>query len=696
MNLSQYLETLKVSLPSGYPDFALSNIHNPTTNGSSLTFDADVTVSNIHFPAPLFGVLNDMLPKDCTAPSTITVNTGGVKPTDAFLLVSFKTDKVNLNAGSGLSLTLNNPTVNLSVSPLSSPPSAKFQVLATLPVTLFNNQTLPANVNMAVSVSPSGMASAEAGLDINAPQGIDLPPILDDILTLKNIGGELGVIFDPPGCLVGITAEGALKGMNMPTSSFTIVCDVEGDVPVPLYISFGASSVDFNNFIQLCGLPGLVNTGLGFELENPSFTWCQKSVTLPNGQPGKPGFSVESYVSIIGYKFFGDMQIVKGKSYSGKYQADPINIAEVFSLTSDGDIPAIQRKQVPNGAIPKSAEDNKSTENAPMQTMVSANGPSFDISLSTQNIPQGTINGKAQFLDLPAQSINAKVGEEGITIDFDFGTLAQVDTAFTLNSNGLRGAISFEPKSPIPMPKEIGDLTSANKISAQITCMQYSFEAGIHIVFLGEDIDMGVAVLNGSTSVESVIQAIIQYIIDNPMPLIMALMNNPVGYLKAITSKLITPVENTAEGLLNGLNSIGVPSAGLKASLQYMEGTMGYSADVIAKGLQTSYQMDPSNIGIALGQLGLNANQVATIMLNDLKVPFMAVPAVFNAMHIGVKDATTALEDVYHIGDPKELGILLQTGGYAKDDIVSAFKEIGGDFASVAEKVWNDADPKNW
>lgn len=613
--------------------------------------------------------------------------------------IIFITSDFHIPIGGGKTLTLAKPSVEIDITPLFK--FVVFTARASLPFTIFN-KSFEADLSITLDNNEAAVGAVIKGDNASLPA----PPVLKGV-HLDEFGVSMGIIFDPPGFALGLEGKFHIgSGSNvvaLDDDTFAIICEIEEEVPNPVYLSFYVPRLDVSTLVAVftnCN----IDFGIPVSFENLSFVWCENLMepfVLPDGSLCQNEFAFSAYMHILGLKFYGRLKLDLN-GVEGKAQISPISIGNVLKIT--GDSKALTAKfdaagnMIKNNFVPNTAAKKAIIDHATTRTIVPAGGP--EISVSTSSSPYLTLDASVSLLDVEDESISARIDSNGAHFELDYGGILHGNLMVNLQDSGkLTGSFSYGPDFYVHL-SAFGISLGSIHITAVIHAMMkltvdsqyadFSVQGGLNVE--GLDIEFGpfeVDVnISGMTHLLSTIE---QYIQSHVKQLFSELLNDAKKWAQWVKNEIISGVNDLVHGLRYGFQLAYQAAADVLHDI-------GYAAEFIAQGLRDIYNIGSEVVADVLKGLGYAGDAIS----DALKYAGFGLDEVVK----GLKYVGYAAEDVARwvsgvFGDiPGAINSAMQAAGYAVDDIENAFKAIGGAFADFAEKVWNtithDLNPSNW
>lgn len=601
-SLSHLFEYLGVIWPADLPDIAVTNFSCLNQN-DTVRLGCTLDVAGVTFAD---GVLPHIL--SFITPSKVKmILSFDYDPGIAFgnTALYFMPDNIRIPVGDGVYLQIDKPTILLTISPLF-----KFwvlKILATIPFTLFKSQTIHANVNMVID-------NMEAAVGVvleeqNAP--LFTPPIFKGI-HFDQIGVGIGVFFEPPGYAVGVQGKISIGSgphiVALDDNTFAIVCEFEGDLPNPLYLSFYVPQMNLNDIVEMF-TNNSSNIDFPVSVSDLSFKWLEnpmEPVTLPDGTLAAMEYGFSGFLDLFGLRFYGDVQIGLNEGLQGVIAMDPFSLGP-FRLSGNGKSVTIKvdsnGNPIPNNQIAKTSEMQKAIQQAATQQLIAPGGP--ELTLSSSASPYFTMNASASLFDVFSKTIDAKVANDGIYFELDSQGIVESKIACTLKDyHNFNGQFSYglDLKVPLPASHEFQLGTVELKAGAAVQ-LQISLNASDLVMSVSGSFEFGsLSFYFGPYTADIHIA--------NLTDLLSAIGESILAHASQIFSELLADAEKWAsfvkQELITGITDV---AQGLKDAFQLAEKdvatvmkTVGYEIDVIATGIKDAFDATYTGVIYALYQ----------------------------------------------------------------------------------------------
>lgn len=701
-SLSALCSYLGVNWPSELPDIAVTDF-SCTNENDVIKLHGTVDISKITFGDGIGANVLSILPAT-TARVAIIFN---YSTSLAFLntTLQFQLKNMAIPVGDGSTINIDKPTLILTVAPLFK--FVVFEVKAIIPFTLFNSPTINADVAMTID-----NVEAEIGVVLEEPNAtLFTPPAMKGV-HFDSVGVGMGVFFKPPGYALGLQGAfhiGEAGSVQLDDDTFVVVCNLEGEVPNPVYISFYVPRMNLNDVITMFTNTSS-NINLPVSIRDLSFKWAEnpmEPVTLPDGSLAAMAYGFSGDLNFFGLSFYGDVEIDMNSGLNGTITMDPFTFGPL-SLTGDGKGVAMkvdaQGNPIRNNFIPKTASDKAMIQQATTQQWIKPGGP--EMTISTSGSPYFTLGANLKFLEFN-DSISSVVDSNGITFDISF-PMTKMHCVLKDYQN-FTGAFSYGPDFMIPLPSIAGiDLGSihfqttingAVGVSVSGTDIVFAFSGGFS--FFGLSPSVGPVALDiNFTSITQVFSAIEQWIIDNATSLFGSLYANARAWMVAIDNNVILPLENDAQYVVSTLagaygqsvQEVGQLLQGTEYAMEDVANaltqTFGPSADAVAGALVTAYNASQEEVAAALNAAGYTVDQIGGALVSAFNATENEVGSVFKYMGFGALTAAQAIQSIFSAA-PDAINSILSQAGYAASDIENAFNQMGDDFKDYAEKTWH-------
>lgn len=678
--LSSLLKYLGIDWPEGFPDIVISDFFYGEEN-DILKIGGKLNINNVTFQE---GVLDHVLAFLPSPEITFRVEVI-LKPglSVGTTILTFTLDDVKIPIGNGKTFDIDKPTMMLSINPLFK--FVVFEIKADIPFNIFNSPPFTAQVAMTID-----NIEAEVGVEVTGNTSTLLTPPVIKGLHIDSFGVGLGLFFEPAGFAIGVDGKFHIgeqkERILLDDDQFAIVCQMEEEVPNPLYLSFYVPKLDIEQVVTL-----FTNTNYQLDIpitfEDLSFRWAEnplEPVVLPDGSLAPMGYGFSAYMNLLGLTFYGYLEIDLAKGISGEITMSPLSLGNIFKLTGDGKGVSIKIDKngdpIQNNVIPKTAADKSAIKNAASKQIIEPGGP--EMTISTSSSPYFSLDANVSLLGLINEKIDATIAKEGISFELDYGAVLETKMQCALKDyHNFSGSFSYGIDISVPFPSIAGfhlgniKLNTGCDVDFSITTstsdVNFKVQGGFHF----EDLNLSFGPFDADvnlTSIEDFLKAIEQYILGHVEEIFADIIKDASRWANFVKQAIISGVSDVAEGLKTAFGK----SADEVASI--MHGA-GYDINTIANGIKEAFQAPASAVAQALKQgFGATSNQVA---------------AALKTIGFGIDQIAPALQAVFGLA-PTVIKDILQGIGFTSDQIKNAFESLGGDFKEAAEKIWGAI--KHW
>jgi hypothetical protein len=701
-SLSALCSYLGVTWPSELPDIAVTNF-SCSNNNDVVRLGGTVDLSKVAFADGVMVNVLSILPQSTVRVAIIFNYSASL----AFLntTLEFFLNDISIPVGGGTSINIDKPTIILTVAPIFK--FVVFEVKATIPFSLFGSPTINADVAMTID-----NVEAEIGVVLEEKNAtLFTPPILKGV-HFDSVGVGMGLFFKPPGYAVGVQGAfhiGDAGSVALDDDTFVVVCNLEGDVPNPVYISFYVPKMDLSEIITMF-TNSSANIGFPISISGLSFKWIEnpmEPVTLPDGSLAAMAYGFSGNLDFFGLSFYGDAEIDLNNGVNGTITMSPFTLGPL-SLTGDGKGVTIkvdsQGNPIKNNFIPKTAADKEAVRNATNKQLVPPGGP--EMTISTSGSPYFTLGANLKFLEFN-DSISSTVDNQGIT--FDISLLTTRMHCVLKDYQNFSGAFSFGPDFTVPLPSIAGfnlgsihfqaTINGALGVAVSPNEIDFSFSGGFSLFGLSPSVGPVNLDIN-ITSITQVFDAIEQWIIDNAESLFGGLFADAKAWVNAVNTSLIQPLENDAAHIVQGLaiaygktaQEVGVLLNGTNYAINdvaaALKNTFSAPAGVVAGALVSAYNATQAEVAVALNAAGYAASEIGDALISVFDATESEVATAFSTIGLSAVAAASAIQSVFS-ATPDVVNTVLQQAGYAESEIENAFNTIGGAFADFAQSTWS-------
>ncbi|MFC5045554.1 hypothetical protein ACFSTE_18555 [Aquimarina hainanensis] len=660
--------------PSELPDITISDF-SCTDNGEAILIGGVLTITDVTFADGVLDRITTFLPSTKVTFGVEFIYKAGLSVGVTCLTFGFESIKIPIEDNK--TFDIDKPTVLLTLNPLFK--FVVFEIKADIPFTLFNSPTIDAEIAMTID-----NIEAEIGVELSGNKSTLLTPPGIKGLHFDSFGVGLGLFFEPPGFAIGVDGSfhiGEDKQVSLNDDQFAIVCQMEEEIPNPLYLSFYVPTLSLEEVIAIF-TDTKVPIDFPISFSDLSFRWAEnpmEPVVLPDGSLAPMGYGFSGYMDLFGLGFYGYLNIDMNTGISGDITMDPFSLGSIFRLSGDGKEVSIKvdasGTPIPNNAIPKTAAEKKVIDAATDKTIIKAGGP--EMTLSTSSSPYFTLDAKVSLLEVISEEIDATISKEGIHFELDYGTILQSKMSCTLQDyHNFSGSCSYGIDLRIPLPTIAGfDLGSIHldtgcslSLSITTSTSDIVFKVQGAFTFEGLDLSFGPFELDVDiSSISAVIKEVEKYILRNVSSIFEAIIKDASKWAGYVEKAIVSGVEDVAEGLKTAFDKSATEVASI------MHGA-GYGVDMIASGLKTAFSAPADVIASALKD-GFGASD--TVVTDSLKY-----------VGFGAEETAKALNTVFGLA-PDAVYTILKGAGYAESAIKDAFESIGGAFADAAKSIWH-------
>lgn len=313
----------------------------------------------------------------------------------------------------------------------------------------FNHVTLQATGAMAISeTSMEAIFQLKAQQD-GQPAAIPSPFGLAGV-SLDELDIEVGVDFEPPGVDLGIEGKFNIKGQQVDANDFTIVLDLEGEVPNPTYLSTHIQSLTIADAITaltgqtVAGPPSVITAVQGQDI---AMYWSESAgIVLPDGTLSQGGFGFNGILSIGGFTAHGSLAVSTASGVSGDAEMSPIQLGNVFSLTGSGKGVTVKQVQIADGdwetmAVPPQPGQKLTTRD---YQIIAPGGAT--IAFNSQQSPFLDVSAKASLFNFINADVEIEIRDDGFNWKQteSIGSLAKIEFDCALSTSGFSCHAEFD------------------------------------------------------------------------------------------------------------------------------------------------------------------------------------------------------------------------------------------------------------
>ncbi|SHJ62567.1 hypothetical protein [Aquimarina spongiae] len=674
-SLSSLCKYMGIDWPSGFPDVVISDFFCSEAD-EILRLGGKLNIHNVTFQEGVLDHVLSFLPSpEITFDIEVVLKPGfsmGV------ICLKFMLDDIKIPIGNGKTFDIDQPTLMLTINPLFK--FVVFEIKATIPFSIFKSPTFDAQIAMTID-----NIEAEVGVELTGNKTSLLTPPIIKGLHFDSFGVGIGLIFEPAGFAIGVDGTfhiGDQKDrIKLDDEQFAIVCEMEEEVPNPLYLAFYVPKLDFDEIITI-----FTNTSYNFDVpvtfSDLSFRWAEnpmEPVVLPDGSLAPMGYGFNAYMDILGLTFYGALEIDMAHGVSGDITMSPLAMGKLFKLSGDGKGVTIKvdanGNPIPNNTIPKTAAEKKVIENATTKQLVAPGGP--EMTVSTSSSPYFTLGAQVSLFDIIKEKIAASISKKGIAFELDYGAILQTKMKCILqNYHNFSGDFSYGLDVNVPFPTIAGFSLGTLKVNADcnmglaIATSTSDIDFKVHGGFNFEGLNLRFGPFDADINISRIkdLLAVVEhYILDNAEAIFKEIIQDASKWASFVKKAFISGVHDVAQGLKTAFKKSEQEVASI------MHGA-GYGMNEVASGLKTAF------------------GAPATVVADALKTAFGAsdkqVASALKVVGFGAKETAQALQSAFGIA-PKVINDIMQGAGYSANQIKDAFESLGGKFASAAKDIWH-------
>ncbi len=658
--------------PSSIPDVTLSHVHCSETS-EAVKVGGELNINNVTFADGVLAHILSFLPEPTINFAIEFIYNDGLST--GVTCLTFGLDEIEIPITKNKAFTIEKPTMLLTLNPLFK--FVVFEIKATIPFNIFNSPTIDANIAMTID-----NVEAEIGVELTGNSSTLLTPPGIKGLHFDSFGIGMGLIFEPAGFAIGLEGTfhiGNQGQVALTDDKFAIICEMEDEVPNPLYLAFYVPKLDLSEVITL-----FTNTTVDIDIpvtfEQLSFRWAEnpmEPVILPDGSLAPMGYGFSGYMDVFGLKFYGYLEIDMNTGVHGTITMNKLAFGELLTISGDGKgvtIKEIKGNAVPNNTIPKTAADQKAIKEATTKQLITAGGP--EMTISTSSSPYFTMDAKISLFDLINEKIDASINNSGIAFELDYGAVLQTKMSCVLKDyHNFSGNFSYGIDINVPLPTIAGfslgsiHLDTACAVKFAISTSTAAIKFAIQGAFKFEGVHLHFGPFEAAidiSKITEVISAIGAYIVAHAKDIFADFIQEAQKWVGYVKDAVIHGVTDVAKGLKEAYNKTATETASIMNSV-------GYKATDIASGIGSAYNY--------------SATQIAKAMEAGFGATDQVVADAFKGIGIGAKATAEALHDVFEL-DPKDVKNVMIAAQYSEDAVKDAFESIGGAFKDAADKIW--------
>ena len=707
-SLSGLVRNMGGSWPDGLPDIALSN-YTFSFRNNLLELGIWIDLSNLPYESPEIAQNIKSMYEQTLVKVTLQTNFQlGLGIFGTRLTIDF--DDFSLPAGSH-KVKVNNPEVTIDINPLFK--FVVFTLKGTIPFKA-NDTNLDANISLTVDNEEAHIGAVIAGDKCSFPA----PPGLKGLF-FDEAGLGIGLFFKPPAFTFGLETKfhiGTPKSGNiieLNDDTVAMVFKTEGEIPVPLFLSFYVPRLSINEVIELFTNANL-NIDIPINFSDLSFKWAESimnPVVLPDGSLADAGYHFSANIDIFSFQFHGDVALDLNHGLTADVEMSPLSWGKVFSLTGDGKGVQIKVDEngnpIRNNFVPTTQAEKDAVAKATDKQITTPGGPVLII--NTLSMPILHLNAKASLFEIANYDIQADINKDGIKFELDYGVLLTTKMVCNLTDfHNLYAEFGYFIDHSIPLPtvggQSLGSIPLKAGIDAHLAVVtsltdiklstggKFDFE-GYHFSFGDFSADINIS------RISDFIGAVIKYI---------------VSEAKTIFSQITDTAEHwaaaAAKGIVTGFNSTGkVLKYAYNKSAQEMANILkgaGFAANLVGSELKNAYGALSQDVASIMKTAGYTENEVADAIKNAWNCGFNDVAWAmqwvgYSATEVGravqhsfgtlAQDAANFLKTLSYTAN--QIGSMLKDAyGALSQDVASIMKAAGyaeNEVADAIKNAWN-------
>lgn len=555
--LSTLLDFMGFHWPPSIPDVEIAHFH-CAENDKAITIGGDLELTDLTFADGVLSRLQTFIPNPAIHFLVQFVYNGGLAT--GMTCLKFGLDKVCIPIGDHKTFDIDKPTILLSLNPLFS--FVVFEIKAEIPFNIFNSPTIDADIAMTID-----NVEAEVGVVLKGNTTSLLTPPAVKGLHFDSFGVGLGLVFEPEGFAIGLEGTfhiGDKGAVALTDDRFALICEMEEEIPNPLYFAFYVPKLDLSEIITIF-TNTTVDVGLPVTFSQLSFRWAEnimEPITLPDGSLAPAGYGFSGAMDLFGLQFYGDVRIDLNSGIHGTVTMDPLHWGPLLQLTGDGKGVSIKVDKkgtpIPLNAIPKTAAERKILNEAVDKQVVTSGGP--EMSVSTSSSPYFTLDAKVSLFDLVEEKIDAVISNDGISFELDYGAILTSKLHCVLQDyHNFRGDFSYGISLKVPLPAIAGiGLGTVNLIDVGcnagivVTTSLSDIMLKVRGGFEFEGLSLSFGPFTADIHIDKItvlIEKMGEHILADAGNIFTALMHDAMKWAKLAAKGLITDVEDIGKGL---------------------------------------------------------------------------------------------------------------------------------------------------
>ncbi|KAM0542999.1 hypothetical protein ACHAO7_009602 [Fusarium culmorum] len=615
-SLSSLVTSMGGTWPSGLPDITVTKFTCSTSNGV-LALQAMVDKSLL--PAKSDEALTFFMSLFSSKLLLISININyaldqGIGGTQ----LTISLDTMQVPCGDLGTLTIKDPNVTISINPMFK--FVTFEVAGTIPFTVFEKK-FDTKVTMTIDNLEASFGVQVEGSDMTLPT-----PTLMKGVHFDSFGVGIGVFFEPPGAVVGLSgqlhigdaASGAQVALD--DDSFVVVCQLEDGVPNPLYVSFYVPQMQLTDVITI-----FTNSQCPLELpvsfNDMFFQWSEnpmEPVVLPDGSPSPIGYGFKCRADILFLSFYGDVAIDPTNGINAEIEMAPLSLGDLFKFGGDGkgvtDKVDAAGNPINNNQLATTAAIQQANKDSTVQQLVASSGPVLKIQTSAS--PYLYLNASVSLLEIVNEQITAEVTSTAITFDLDFGAILTEQMTCVLNGlDNLSATFSYGINQNISLPTiagvSLGSIDLDVTVSANLGLV--GSDSGVSITLGGSfDFEGATLTIDGFTvtipisTLSDLLGAIVSQIVQDAKNIFSNILKVAVQWASKVEQGVITAVDSVANVLHNAFHQAADEVASTMKDA-------GFGAQEIVSGLNDVFNLGPNEIHGLMRSIGFSNKEIGTV-----------------------------------------------------------------------------------
>ncbi|KAM0260028.1 hypothetical protein ACHAPA_010474 [Fusarium lateritium] len=615
-SLSSLVISMGGAWPSGCPDITVTKFTCNTSNGV-LAIQAEVDLSVL--PAKSDEALKFFMSLFDSKQLQIAISINyTIGPGLAGTELAISLDAMQVPCGDLGTMTINNPTVTIDINPLYK--FVTFEVAGSIPFDIFDKK-FDANVTMTIDNLEASFGVEVDGDDTTLPT-----PSLMKGVHFDSFGVGIGIFFEPLGAVVGLSGQlhigDAASGAQamFDDDSFVVICQLEDEVPNPLYVSFYVPQMQLTDVITI-----FTNSQCPLEVpvsfKDLFFQWSEnpiKPVVLPDGTLSPMGYGFKCCADILFLSFYGDVAIDLQDGLKAEIEMAPLSLGSLFKLEGNGKGITVKEdaadNSINNNQLAITAAEQKVIKDATTQQLVAAGGPVLKIQTSTS--PYLYLNASVSLFEIVNEQLTAEITSTAITFDLEFTSILTSNMTCTLNGlDNMSATFEYGIDQNISLPTinnvSLGSIDLDVTISAHLgiasTPSSICVTVGGSFDFEGANLTIDdFKVIASISTLSDILAAIVSQIEQDGLNIFSNLLSTAAQWAGKVAQDVITAVDSVASVLHN----VWDKSASEVASIMK---TAGFNAQDIASGLKDFFNLGPDEVHGLLRQIGFSNKEIGAV-----------------------------------------------------------------------------------